>query len=115
MNAYSYIVRLHLADGTILYKVGKTNNTTRRFKEIQNYTYSTAVAWVEPIKVFTLCDENTAEVFESIMRRYFINKYGAKCHLKNDRFTGIAVTKADLNALNRKYRFVKIATRLGLI
>ena len=115
MNAYSYIVRLHLADGTILYKVGKTNNTMRRFKEIQNYTYTTPIAWVEPIKVYTLGDENMAEVFESIMRRYFIGKYGIECHLKNDRFTGIAVTKQDLNTLNRKYRFVKIAVRLGLI
>ena len=115
MNAYSYIVRLHLADGTILYKVGKTNDIVRRFKEIQSYTYTTPVAWVEPIKVYSLSDENIAEVFESIMRRYFIKKYGVECHLKNDRFTGIAVTKQDLRKLNRKYRFVKIIARLGLV
>lgn len=103
----SYLMYLH-KDGVVDLKVGKTSNITNRINQLKKqYKLDN----IEVIKTFDFDDDETAEMMESFMRKYYKAKY-PNSFIPKDRFNNGICTDKELCYFEKKAKLIAAAAEL---
>lgn len=115
-NAYAYIMYLYgtkeqtnTPNVPLFLKVGKTTDINRRMKEIVSYHHLEKVMIVA---LYEFKGDEQAEMMESMLRKYFKDKYKGKNFVPKDRFQNAIATVDDLALLDRKANLIAAAAEL---
>lgn len=106
-KSHTYIIKMFDTEGEWAFtKIGKADDVETRMNSFVNHEYkrdNITIAYTEPIKIYTLPNDDLAEAFESLIKN-FLRKMHA--HIPNDRFEPFNPTEEDFNQFDKIYNTV---------
>lgn len=105
-TSHTYLIKMFNECGEWVYtKIGKANELRNRFNSLIGHTYKdgNTISKIEVIKEYEVPDDDSAQVLESFMRRYFRKN---ESFIPNDRFKPFEPTEEDLDIFEKYYQLV---------
>ena len=106
-SSYTYLINMFdESNNHVFTKIGKANNTNRRFKELCKTHYSrenVTISRIEPIYVFQCRNDDLSQVLESFIRNLFRK---TRDFIPNDRFKPFTPSEEEWKEMERYYKLV---------
>lgn len=103
-NAYVYLIKMFDDNGNFAFlKIGKTNDLSRRYRELRHshYAGNINIIWTEEIKTWELPSDFLAVGFEHILHHFLLTEN--LTNVPNDRWIPTELTAEQFLKMDEKY------------